>query len=135
MRTFCLFFRFPLSIIACQAVKPTSGIESPHPRSGPDHDPGNVITQDNRQAIRQNLLEFPVSDLGIQKVYAGGVDLDQYVILPHFRVWHFGGPHVVAASIALYDECLHHFISPSLLLIRTIGSARSGRANLRSLSA
>jgi hypothetical protein len=35
------------------------------------------------------------------------VDLDQDVILPHFRVWNFADPHAIRASIAIDDECFH----------------------------
>jgi hypothetical protein len=57
--------------------------------------------------IRQNALELAVSDFGIQKVDAGGVNPDQDVILPHLRVWHLASPHAVGASVTIEDECLH----------------------------
>jgi hypothetical protein len=84
-----------------------TGLESTHSRSDPDHDPGHVMAQDERQAIPQNQLEFPASDLGIQKVHASGVNLDQDVILPQIRIWHFGSPETVGASVTIKDECLH----------------------------
>src|SRR2546430_2755044 len=111
MRTFCPFLRCALSISACQAVKPTrgmdrhvsffdrtefrectdspvsqpridfvAGLESPHSRSDPDHDPGHVMAQNERQAIGENALELAVSDFRIQKVDTSGVNLDQDVI-------------------------------------------------------
>src|SRR5438552_1696940 len=43
-----------------------AGLESTHSRSDPDHDPGRVMTQNEREAIRQNALELAVSDFGIQ---------------------------------------------------------------------
>jgi len=36
------------------------------------------------------------------------VDLNQYVILPQLRVWHFASPQAILASIPIDDECLHH---------------------------
>ena len=84
-----------------------AGLESTHSRSDPDHDPGHVMAQNERQAIRQNALELAVSDFGIQKVDASGVNLDQDVILPQLRVWHVASPHAVGASVTIEDECLH----------------------------
>src|SRR5436309_6337115 len=149
MRTFCPCFRLALSISACQAVKPTrgmeaassmvsalglmavvffdrtefrectdsplrrpridfvAGLESTHSRSDPDHDPGHVMAQNERQAIPQNELELAVSDFGIQKVYTSGVNLDQDVILPQLRVWHVASPHTVGAAVSSDAECLH----------------------------
>ena len=78
-----------------------------HSRSHPDHDPGQVMAQNERQAIPQNELELAVSDLGIQEVYACGVNLDQDVILAWRRVWHVASPHTVGASVVIEDECLH----------------------------
>ena len=52
-------------------------LESPRSRSDADHHSGHVMAQNERKAIRQNELELAVSDSGIQKVHAGGVDLDQ----------------------------------------------------------
>jgi hypothetical protein len=40
------------------------------------------MTQDERQGIPQKGLELAIPDLGIQKVDASGVNLDQHVILP-----------------------------------------------------
>ena len=82
-------------------------LESTHARSGPDHDPGHVMAQNERQAIRQNALELAVSDFGIQKVDASGLNLDQNVILPQFRVWHVASPYAIGASVTIEDECLH----------------------------
>src|SRR5437870_13852912 len=84
-----------------------AGLESTHSRSDPDHDPGHVMAQNEREAVRQNALELAVSDFGIQKVDTSGVDLDQYVILPQLRVWRVAGPDMVDASVTLEDECLH----------------------------
>jgi len=84
-----------------------AGLESTHSSSDPDHDPGHVMAQNERQAISQNELELAVSDFGIQKVYASGVNLDQDVILAQLRVWHFASPHTVGASVTIEDECLH----------------------------
>jgi hypothetical protein len=44
-----------------------------------------------------------------------GVDLDQYVIVPQLRVWHFASPHAIVASITTDDECLHDIFSLQFL--------------------
>src|SRR5436309_15339385 len=90
MRTCGPCFRLALSISACQAVNPTSGMEAAE-----------------RQAITENALELAVSDFRIQKVDTSSVDLDQYVILPQLRIWHVISPDAVGASVAIEDECLH----------------------------
>src|SRR3989449_1271392 len=68
-----------------------AGLESTHSRSDPDHDPGHVMAQNEREAVRQNALELAVSDFGIQKVDTSGVNLDQDVILAQLRVCHVAG--------------------------------------------
>jgi hypothetical protein len=88
-----------------------AGLESPYSRSDPGHDPSHVMAQNEREAIRQNALELAVSDFGIQKVHTSGVNLDQYVILPHLRVWPVAKPDMVGASISVEDECLHLMLS------------------------
>jgi hypothetical protein len=35
------------------------------------------------------------------------MNLNQDVILPHFRVWNLAGPDAICASIAIDDECFH----------------------------
>ena len=65
------------------------------------------MAQNEGQAIPQNELELAVSDFGIQKVYTSGMNLDQDLILPQLRVWHFASPHTVGASVTIEDECPH----------------------------
>jgi len=43
----------------------------------------------------------------IERVYAGGVNLDQYVVLTRLRDRHIAGPYVILASISIDDECFH----------------------------
>jgi hypothetical protein len=49
-----------------------TGLDWTHSRSDPDHDPGDVMAQNERQAIPQNELELAVADFGIQKVDPSG---------------------------------------------------------------
>jgi hypothetical protein len=72
-----------------------------------DYGPGPVVAQNQRQAIGQNEFELAVTDLGIQLVYTGCVDLDQYIVVPDFRLRHFAEPNGVLALITIDDECLH----------------------------
>src|SRR6185295_15458723 len=84
-----------------------AGLESPRAGSHSDYGSCQLVTENERQSIRQEQLEFTVSDLGIQGVHTSSVDLNEEVILPHFRVWNFAGPHAICASIAIDDECFH----------------------------
>jgi len=70
-------------------------------------DPGQVVAQNERQAIGQNEFELAVLDLQVERLDAGGVDLDQDVIVAQLRVGHFTSPHTIAAPITIDDECLH----------------------------
>ena len=69
--------------------------ELPHTRPDPGHDPGHVMTQHKRKAVGQDQLELAGFDFGVQQVQACGVDLDQNIVVPNFRVWHFAKPHRV----------------------------------------
>src|SRR5437764_8996262 len=93
-------------------------LESPHVKPDPDQYPTDIVPQNERQSIRQNELELSVSDLGIQDVYAGSVDTDQYVRVPQFRLRHFDKPDPVILSITFDDERLHDFLS--LILRRSL---------------
>src|SRR5439155_6093667 len=97
----------PDSVLVRSCIHLVAGLESPHARSHSDYDSCQLVTENERQSIRQQQFEFSVSDLGIQWVHTSSVDLNQDVILPHFRVWNFAGPHAICASIAIDDECLH----------------------------
>ena len=55
--------------------------EPPHSRSDLDHDPSHVISEDERQAIRQDELELSIPDLRIQRIYTSGVHPNQDVVL------------------------------------------------------
>jgi len=81
-------------------------VESPHLRSDANHHPSHFIAQGERQSIRQKEFELAVSDLCIQRVDAGSVDLDQHIVVPQPGLWHFTKPSAVLA-IAVDDECLH----------------------------
>ena len=97
----------PDSVLVRSCIHLVAGLESPHARSHSDYDSCQLVTENERQSIRQEQFEFSVSDLGIQWVHTSSVDLNQDVILPHFRVWNFAGPHAICASIAIDDECFH----------------------------
>src|SRR5436190_313477 len=124
MSTFC-----PVESIAAIVVWPridlVAWLESLHSRSDSDDDPSHLIAQNEREAIRQKAFELSVSDFGIQQVDTSGVDLDQDVILPQLRVWHVASPHAILASIAIYDECLHHMFFLLSFLISALLKEKS----------
>src|SRR6266536_5568536 len=97
----------PDSVLVRSCVHLVAGLETPHARSHSDYDSCQLVTENERQSIRQEQFEFSVSDLGIQWVHTRSVDLNQDVILPHFRVWDFASPHAICASIAIDDERFH----------------------------
>src|SRR6202022_1412303 len=54
------FRECPDSPVSRPRIDFVAGLESTHPRSDPDHDPGHVMAQNERQAIPQNALELAV---------------------------------------------------------------------------
>src|SRR5213592_2627566 len=106
---YCNPFReSPDAIVVWPRIDLVAWLESLHSRSDSDDDPSHLIAQNEREAIRQKAFELSVSDFGIQQVDTSGVDLDQDVILPQLRVWHFASPHAILACITIDDEGLHH---------------------------
>jgi hypothetical protein len=95
------------SILIGPRIDLVAWLESPHSRPDPEDDSGQVIAQDERQAIRQDEFQLSFPDFQVQRIDAGGVDLDQYVLVPQLRVWHFACPHNLVASITVDDDCLH----------------------------
>src|SRR5437667_12243189 len=77
------------AIVVWPRIDLVAWLESLHSRSDSDDDPSHLIAQNEREVIRQKEFELSVSDFGIQQVDTSGVDLDQDVILPQLRVWHF----------------------------------------------
>src|SRR5437667_5165047 len=82
-------------------------LQPPHFASDPDDDPGHVIAENERQAIRQNELELAVPDLGIEHVHAGGMDLYQDIIVAWLRLGHFPKPQGALFLVSIDDESLH----------------------------
>src|SRR6266702_7603383 len=82
--------------------------ESQYARSDADNNPGQIVAQNQWKTIRQNELELSVSDFAIERVHAGGVNLDQYVVLAQFGDGHIAGSYAILAPISIDDECLHH---------------------------
>src|SRR5438874_5691508 len=123
---YCNAFRErPDAIVVWPRIDLVAWLEAMHVRSDSDDDPSHLIAQNEWEAIRQKAFELSVSDFGIQQVDTSGVDLDQYVILPQLRLWHFASPHAILASITIYDECLHHmfFLLSFLEALPLIGLA------------
>jgi hypothetical protein len=81
--------------------------EPPHSRSDLDHDPSHVISEDERQAIRQDELELSIPDLRIQRVYTSGMYPNQDVVLAQLGVWHLAKPQALLAPITIDNKCLH----------------------------
>ncbi|HZR36521.1 MAG TPA: hypothetical protein VFA75_14205 [Nevskia sp.] len=65
------------------------------------------MPQDERQPVFQQELEFAVPDLGIERVHAGGVDADQYIIVLQGRIGDVCDPHVVLFSITVEEKSFH----------------------------
>ena len=57
------------------------------------------MPQDEGRAIRQDGLELAVSDLGIQKIDPGRVDLDQDIVVPQHRFRHVAEPQGALAFV------------------------------------
>src|SRR5205814_9175082 len=91
----------PDSVLVRSCIHFVAGLESPHARSRSDDDSCQLITEYERQPIRQEPFELSVSDLGVQWVHTGSVDLNQDIILPQFRVRNLGGAHAIGASTAI----------------------------------
>ena len=81
-------------------------LEALHPGGGSKHDAGHLIAQDERQSIRQKELELAVSDLRVERVDAGGVDLDQDVVRPQLGFGHLAEA-AACLAVAIDDERLH----------------------------
>ena len=100
------------SILRWPCIDLVANLESPHSRSHLNHDSRHIITQDERQAIRQNQFELAASYFGVQWVDTCGVDLDQHVVLPQLWLGHFANPPLTFLSMAIDDKCLHIFPYP-----------------------
>src|SRR5690606_10952346 len=104
------------SIRICLCIDLVTGLELPHSRTNPADNASEIIAQNQRQAARQNEFKLSVPDLDIHRVYAGGVYLNQNIILAQYRLWHFTSPYSVPASIMIDDECFHKIIVSRFLL-------------------
>src|SRR6266536_3128093 len=93
----------PDPILGWPRINLIANLEPPHSRSDLNHDSRHIIAQNERKTIRQNEFELAASDLGIQEVYTSRVDLDQYIVLPQFRVGHFANPTALSLSITIDD--------------------------------
>ena len=86
------FRKRPDPVLARPRIDVVARFELHDPGSDADHDTSKLISQNERQSIRQYELEFAVSDFGIQGVHASGIDLDQHVMVPKLRIWRIAEP-------------------------------------------
>src|SRR5216110_1943569 len=73
------------TILANPGIDLVAGFESLDARAPPNDHPRQLVAEDERQSIGQELLEFSVPDLGIQRVHARGLDLNQDIALANIR--------------------------------------------------
>jgi hypothetical protein len=82
-------------------------LELPHARAHPDHHAGHIVPQDQRHAIRQDELEIPIPNLGVQQVHASGMHLHQHFVVAQLRVGHFCRAQCALLPITVENKCFH----------------------------
>ena len=75
-----------------------AGRESAHPRTGLNHDAGQVVAQHDR-SLSAGAVSVAVADLQIQWVHAGGVDLHEDVVVAQGGLGSFNGGDVVGLAV------------------------------------
>jgi hypothetical protein len=99
------------AVLSGFGVHRVAGRESAHPRTGLNHDAGQVVAQHDRKLVGQKRFEFSVADLQIQRVDAGGVDLHQDVVVAQGGPGSFNGGDVVGLAVAVQRERFHRVAS------------------------
>ncbi len=95
------------AVIVRARIDLVAHLEVAHASTDPDDRPGHVVAQDQGQAVGKNQLEFAAPDLGIQRVDAGRVDLDQDIVVPQFGFGQVADAARFFLSVAIDDEGLH----------------------------
>ena len=95
------------AVVVRACVDRVSGLEAPDSGADADYDSGEVVPQDQGQAVLQDGFDLAVPDFGVEWVDARGVDLDQDVVIPQLRVRHLDGANVVIAAVFVDRERLH----------------------------
>ena len=70
-------------VLVGAGVDLVAGLEAAHLRPDADDGAGDVVAEDQRQLVRQDLLELTQADLLVQLVEARCLHLDQHVALAH----------------------------------------------------
>jgi hypothetical protein len=76
------------------------------------HNASQIVTQYQRKLVRQKRFEFAIPDLQIERVYARGADLDQYVTSAQLRYGDIDFGDTVAFAVSLERKRLHRVPSP-----------------------
>lgn len=97
----------PDPVLARPRIHLVAGLEAADLGPDPDHDAGDVVAQDQRQAIRQDELELAVPDLRVQLVQTGRMDGDQDIPVAHFRFRHIAQAQRAVGLVTIDDECFH----------------------------
>src|SRR5215218_4307094 len=104
-------------------------LEVAYDGADPGHHAGDVVAEHERGPVLQEPLELAVADHLVQRVDAGGTDLDQHVTVADLGLGYVGGGESVLA-VVLDDECLHgrppRRVIASLLHVE-VGRQRVGR--------
>jgi hypothetical protein len=85
--------------------------------AGAHHGSGHVVAEDEGHFIGQDGFEFPITDLGVQKIDAGGVDLNQNLILMELGFGNIGEAERGLLLVFVQKEGFHGY---SPILLRTV---------------
>ena len=70
------------AVLVGPGVDLVAELEAAHLRADADDGAGDVVAEDQRQLVRQDLLELPGADLLVELVEPGGLHPDEHVVLP-----------------------------------------------------
>ena len=104
--------------VAGASVDLVADLEVAYGRADPGHHAGDVVAEHERGPVLQQPLELAVADHLVQRVDAGGADLDQHVTVADLGLGDVGGAQSVLA-VLLDDECLHDSRNSSARLTKS----------------
>lgn len=107
------FCKGPDAQVIGPGVDLVAHLDSTDARADTHHDAGHVVPEHERRSVRQDELEFAVSNLDVDQVDCSRVDLDQHLVGTQFRLRHVASTELLTLAVAIQDKGFHGF---SLLL-------------------
>jgi hypothetical protein len=99
------------AVLVRSAIDLVARLEPTDLRPDLQDEAGDVIAEDQRQLVGQDLLELACTDLLVELVETGSPNLDEHIVITNDGFGHLRQPY--RGAVLVHDERLHDLLAPS----------------------